>query len=381
MNIVVLKVIKISFKGKKHTEEYKERMRKISSGRRHLDETKQKIRESKIGKYKGENSPLFGIPKSDLHKQHLSESRKGKCVGKDHPMYGKHWSDEIKEKQRKAKIGKYNGERNPFYGKHHSEETKEKISKANIGKPSPFKGKHHSDEQKQKQSEAMKGKYKGETNPFYGKTHSEETRKKIKDWNKLHIDEKSKKMSGKNNPMFGIGVDHPWFGKTHSMETRIKLSMSHQGINNVEHWNGFSKEQKYCEKWNENLRQRIRLYFGNKSTLSGKTKEDNNGRNLSCHHVYYQKKACCEWDNDVNGYYAIIDGEKYYINGDPNKFVLLTTSENTLVNKNKLYYIKLFENLIQNNYNNKCYYTQDEYKSIINNNYFLNQTSYKSCPK
>jgi hypothetical protein len=88
--------------------------------------------------------------------------------------------------------------------------------------------------------------------------------------------------------------------------------------------------------------------------LSGKTSDDNGGRQLSCHHVYYQKKACCEWDEDVKGYYAMIDDEKYYIKGDPNKFVTLTAGENSMVEKNKLQWVKFFEDLIENQ-GGKCY--------------------------
>jgi hypothetical protein len=92
--------------------------------------------------------------------------------------------------------------------------------------------------------------------------------------------------------------------------------------------------------------------------LSGKTKEENNNKLLSCHHVYYQKKACCEWDEDVEGYYCFIDDERYYIKGDPNKFVTLTSAENTMVNFNKLKWIKVFEDIIEKN-GGVCFITKD----------------------
>lgn len=41
------------------------------------------------------------------------------------------FSQDSREKMRQAKLGKYNGQNNPMYGKHHSEETKEKIRQAN----------------------------------------------------------------------------------------------------------------------------------------------------------------------------------------------------------------------------------------------------------
>jgi phage pi2 protein 07 len=117
----------------------------------------------------------------------------------------------------------------------------------------------------------------------------------------------------------------------------------------------------YCEKWTPNLRKRIRAFWNNESVISRKTKSDNGNRELSCHHVYYQPKACCVWDEDAQGYYAIIDGERYYIKGDPNKFVILTSSENTSVECDKFKWIKFFEEIIETQ-NGKCYYTKKEWK-------------------
>ena len=125
----------------------------------------------------------------------------------------------------------------------------------------------------------------------------------------------------------------------------------------------YSDPPKYCELWCPDLWRRIDEAQDYQSILSGKTKEDNGGRSLSRHHVYYQKKACCEWDEDANGYYAWInDGTpkkpnrvKYYIPGDPNKFVLLTMSEHRVVAKDKLKWIKIFENLIEMELGGVCY--------------------------
>jgi hypothetical protein len=117
----------------------------------------------------------------------------------------------------------------------------------------------------------------------------------------------------------------------------------------------------YCELWNRDLWNRIDAAWNYKSAISGKTKEDNKGKDLDRHHVYWQEKSCCVWDEDKNGYYANINlgtGAKpnivkYYINGDPNKFVLLTHSEHSMIkgNKklgtNKITWIKFFEDLIE----------------------------------
>ena len=120
------------------------------------------------------------------------------------------------------------------------------------------------------------------------------------------------------------------------------------------------KSKTYCELWNQDLWNRIDSAWDYKSSISGKTKEDNKGRDLDRHHVYWQEKACCIWDEDKNGYYANINlgtksnpnFVKYYIEGDPNKFVLLTRSEHQMIkgNKklgtNKITWIKFFEHLV-----------------------------------
>ncbi len=124
---------------------------------------------------------------------------------------------------------------------------------------------------------------------------------------------------------------------------------------------------KYCFLWNEDLKERIRAYWGYASVLSGKTKDDNNGKELSCHHVYYQKQACCKWDSDMGKYYAIIDlGSnrhpcyyKHYITGDPNKFVPLTREEHMATNFNRLDWIEIFERIILRN-GGKSYFTKKD---------------------
>jgi DNA-directed RNA polymerase subunit RPC12/RpoP len=131
----------------------------------------------------------------------------------------------------------------------------------------------------------------------------------------------------------------------------------------------------YCELWNRDLWNRIDAAWDYKSTISGKTRFENyNGCHLDRHHVYWQKKACCEWDEDIGGYYAWINNNgkkvKYYINGDPNKFVLLTKSEHGMIKGNKksgkdrIYWIKYFENLIEQREKEgkKCYLSKEEYE-------------------
>ena len=95
-------------------------------------------------------------------------------------------------------------------------------------------------------------------------------------------------------------------GSTASESTRLKMSETRIGG----FWYGnvrYNDDVKvYCEKWNEDLRERIRAAWDYQSALSG-VATDSKGRKLDCHHVYEQEKACCVWDEDAQGYYAMIN--------------------------------------------------------------------------
>lgn len=157
-------------------------------------------------------------------------------------------------------------------------------------------------------------------------------------------------------------------------ETRTKLSQSRINFYLSHCWYGcvtYRSPEKYCVLFNNEFKERCRAFDGYKSVISGVPEDQHivNGkqRKLSVHHVYYQKKACCEWDEDANGYYVMINlgtrrqknVVRYDIKGDPNKFVTLTHAENTMVEFDKLKWIKFFEELIESR-GGKCYFTKEE---------------------
>ena len=235
------------------------------------------------------------------------------------------------------------GVKNPMFGKSHSDATRKKMSESSRGKNNPNYGKHHSVETRKKISEKNKGKH----HPFYGKRQSDETRKK-----------KSVVQLGKHNS---------FYGKHHTEQVRNRISENSYGG----YWYGavsYREPQKYCELWCRDLWNRIDAAQNYQSILSGNTKEDQNGRNLDRHHIYWQPKACCEWDDDIGGYYCWIDigtkknpnKIKYYINGDPNKFVLLTKKEHGMVRGDKLKWIKIFEDLIYEKLGGICYLPKED---------------------
>lgn len=127
-------------------------------------------------------------------------------------------------------------------------------------------------------------------------------------------------------------------------EQKIKQSCTKRGIS-LSDFNGFAKQQKYCDKW-PSARERSRRWYKyiNKyyCFLCGKIEEDNgwtgHKRQLSIHHVYYNKDACCN-------------------NESPWEFVPLCQGCNTRVNapEKKDDYIRFFSDLIKKELNGKTY--------------------------
>jgi hypothetical protein len=96
-------------------------------------------------------------------------------------------------------------------------------------------------------------------------------------------------------------------GYKHSLKARLKMSISHMGLkagSKHPRWGGGPKKQLYCEKWTPELRERVRIrfshIFGNRQCFECGKLESNNidkyGKQtrLEVHHVYYNKKMCCD---------------------------------------------------------------------------------------
>jgi endogenous inhibitor of DNA gyrase (YacG/DUF329 family) len=135
------------------------------------------------------------------------------------------------------------------------------------------------------------------------------------------------------------------------------------GENNP-NWAGGSKI--YCEKWTLEFRRRIRAFFDYKCAECGTPQKDTL---LHCHHVYYDKKACCCVNE--NGKFFSNLGIKdnpftFEIIGDPNKFIALcdTCHKSTSGKKNRGKWARHFEKIINNYYLEKSYFTKEEYDTI-----------------
>lgn len=94
-------------KGKKLTEEHRNKSSISLKGRIFSEEHKNKIRLALKGKKKSEEHiKKLSIPKTEEHKQNMSKVRKGKRTGENNPFYGKKHTEEVIRELREANLGK-----------------------------------------------------------------------------------------------------------------------------------------------------------------------------------------------------------------------------------------------------------------------------------
>lgn len=219
--------------------------------------------------------------------------------------------DPIKNAEWRKKLSDaLKGDKSPNYGKSPSEITRKKIGAKHKGKVIPqemrdrisakLTGGTASDETKQLLSEQRRGK-----------PHTEE-------WN-LHISESQK---GKPRPKLPEDVEQ---------ERRRKISLAMSG-ENAPSWKGGISFEPYCQKFNNEFKERVRKFFGNKCVECGKSPTK---RKLHVHHVNFDKMTCC---NDVKPL-----------------FVPLCVSCHMRTNANRPYWEQHFTELIMTKYDGQCY--------------------------
>jgi hypothetical protein len=184
------------------------------------------------------------------------------------------------------------------------EEVKRKISNT-------LRGRVFTEEWHRKQSEAHKGK-----------KLPEETKKKLSDALK--------------------GRDFPHKYLPRSEETKKKISIAFTGERHP-NWQGGKSYEPYCKKFKTPFKERVRIFFGRVCVGCGKKESDSN-RRLDIHHVNYDKKVCC--------------------NENERLFVALCPSCHGKTQFNKEMWKKHYTKIINDKYNGKCYYTQEEYDRL-----------------
>jgi hypothetical protein len=268
--------------------------------------------------------------------------------------------DPIKYAEFCRKISESNkGERNHFFGKTHSEESRNKNSQSHKGKPAWNKGKRMSEDARKKQIEILKNipppstdtrkkmsvAHMGKPCPenvreklskaMRGKRHSEESKNKMRELNKgKHLSEETRKKISESNK-----------GRIHSEVSRKKLSKTNKRLYLDKQWYGSVKYfdgPQYCEKWNENLRERVRLFFDRRCVVCGKPEGENK---LCVHHVNYNKNMCCD--------------------DSPRVLIPLCSSCHSKTNYNREYWKTYFTNMVNEIYGGRCYLTKEEFNAIF----------------
>jgi hypothetical protein len=207
-------------------------------------------------------------------------------------------------------------------------------------------------ETRAKISASLKGKMAGDKNPFYGKHHTKETKEKLAEIsrNHRHSPEALEKLriagfKRKQTPGARAKVAKARMGNKHGLgtrrtpETRMKQSIAQQGERGS-NWRGGLSFEPYCPKFNEDLRRRIRAFFDHRCVACGKTTEENI-RKLSCHHVEYNKQACCD--------------------GKPVQFAALCTTHHLKTNSDRERWEAMLHRIIDEVYDGRSYYTKDEW--------------------
>jgi hypothetical protein len=130
------------------------------------------------------------------------------------------------------------------------------------------------------------------------------------------------------------------------IEIRKKISASKKGTlcgDKNPSWKGGISFEPYCEKFNNEFKERVRAFFGHHCIECGTPQ---NGEKLTVHHVDFSKLTCC--DNSIP------------------LFVPVCRSCHGKTNRNRPYWKEHFTDMINQFYGGKCYLTKEEYRSLFN---------------
>ncbi|MFA7304843.1 MAG: NUMOD3 domain-containing DNA-binding protein [Methanoregula sp.] len=292
------------------------------------------------------------------------------------PLKGTTLSAESKRKLRESHLGQTPWNK----GKHPSEESRQKMREAKLGKVM-------SDDFKQNKSEFMKSRWEdptyrkkmietnsGENHCFFGKHFSEEHRKKISDSAKQRTDNHIEKLRQINSGRVASESEKKkrsemmkllWSSKEYrdklvkirSIQFTNKKHRENIGIASAKAWKLRKLEEldqawygcvkyyhgpQYCEKWTTELRERVRSFFGYCCVECGAPQ---NGKKLHIHHVWYNKRLCCD--------------------DTPRSLVPLCVSCHSKTNTNRDYWSKHFQEMIDTYYNGKCWFTKEEMQALL----------------
>ncbi|MCK9591406.1 MAG: NUMOD3 domain-containing DNA-binding protein [Methanoregula sp.] len=263
---------------------------------------------------------------------HLSEETKQKIsiALKGHPV-SEYVKKQVSESQK---------------GRHPSPETLQKLSDSH-------KGQVRSEEARKRDSESKKGKTPKNLPELHalqkGRPKSEQARKNMSAGQKRRFAYVVKKFpltpEERHEHLSQARKNHPSkFWQNKHMREDMKIKMCEIKIGGF--WYGavrYYDGKQYCEKFSDNLRERVRAYFGWICPICGTPQT---GKRLSVHHVNYNKKSCCDPDA-------------------PRLFIPLCSGDCHLnTNRNREKWEKYFTEILMGYYQGKCYFTPDEMEAL-----------------
>jgi hypothetical protein len=128
---------------------------------------------------------------------------------------------------------------------------------------------------------------------------------------------------------------------------RVCMGLGIRGPKNP-NWEGGAKYQPYCWKFNEPLKERVRIFFKRKCFLCGS--DENPKISLPVHHVHYNKAACCDKG------------------GKPHFVPLCERCHNmTSSSTSKDQWDRILSYLLFERTDGVCYISKKEYRAILNN--------------
>jgi hypothetical protein len=211
----------------------------------------------------------------------------------------------------------------------------------------------------------------GEGNPMFGTKNTPEMKKKNSDYQKKRWSDPIFRQqmidchSGSNSATWKGGPIQlicEYCGitmiKSHNDGNQKKrhfcsMDCMHKGITvNGEknpNWRGGITFEPYCPKWTPELRERIRAFFDYECLLCGKPQEDNKTKTgkifqLHCHHVFYNKQACC-------------DRQEVH-------FAALCMNCHAKTGHNRERWQEIIHRIIDEIYDGRSYYTKEEWRTL-----------------
>lgn len=315
------------------------------------EETRRKMREASKKRW---GNPAEHMKRSEAAKKQFEDPevrKKNSEVMKkyiqDHPEVLKKMSERMKKQfenpefYQKYADGHNKALKNPEYLKHQSEAQKKKYENPDVRKLHSERQKKilRTPEIRKKMSESAKKFF---ANPEASKEHRERQKKVMSSPEvRAKLSESGKKYF--ENPdararqceiQKKIKSD-PEYRKRASEIMKNRLC-EYSWYGNVKYYDG----PQYCEKWTPELRERVRAYFGYVCVECGTPQTD---RKLAIHHVWYNKKLCCD--------------------DTPRTLVALCTGcHSKTSNGDRDAWSEHFQEIIDAYYGGRCWFTREEMK-------------------